>query len=69
MLNTKLGEQVVREVAKSLKEGRIPEEWQRSQVVFIPKPNKDHKAAKGWSPINLINCIGKLVEKVVADPV
>ena len=32
----------------------------------IPKPNKDHKAAKGWRPINLINCIGKLAEKVVA---
>ena len=36
-------------------------------MVFIPKPNKDHKAAKGWRPINLINCIGKLAEKVVAD--
>ena len=36
-------------------------------MVFIPKPNKDHKAAKGWRPITLINCIGKLAEKVVAD--
>ena len=51
----------------SLKEGKIPEEWQRSKVVFIPKPNKDHKLAKGWRPINLINCIGKLAEKIVAD--
>ena len=34
--------------------------------IFIPKPNKDHKAAKGWRSINLINCIGKLAEKVVA---
>ena len=36
-------------------------------MVFIPKLNKDHKVAKGWRPINLINCIGKLAEKVVAD--
>ena len=67
VLDTRLGEEVVREVAESLKEGRIPGTWQNSKVVFIPKPNKDHKAAKGWRPINLINCIGKLAEKVVAD--
>ena len=67
VLDTRLGEEVVREVAESLKEGRIPEAWQNSKVVFIPKPNKDHKAAKEWRPINLINCIGKLAEKVVAD--
>ena len=67
VLDTKLGEEVVREVAESLKEGRIPEAWQNSKVVFIPKPNKDHKAAKGWRPIKLINCVGKLAEKVVAD--
>ena len=34
---------------------------------MIPKPGKDHKATKGLRPINLINCIGKLGEKVVAD--
>ena len=36
-------------------------------MVFILKPKKDHKTAKGWRPINLINCIRKLAEKVVAD--
>ena len=67
VLDTRLGRELVREVATALKEGRILEEWQHSKVVFIPKPNKDHKAAKEWRPINLINCIGKLAEKVVAD--
>ena len=67
MLDTRLGKVVVREVAESLKEGRIPEAWQNSKVVFIPKPNKDYKPAKGWRPINFIHCIGKLVEKVVTD--
>ena len=36
-------------------------------MVFILKPDKDHQAAKGWRPINVINYIGKLVDKVVAD--
>ena len=64
-MNTRLGREVVREIAMMLKEGRILEEWQRSQAVFILKPNKDHQAAKGWRPI--INCIGKLAEEVIAD--
>ena len=57
----------MREVAVPLKEGRIPEEWQKSKVVFIPKPNKNHQISKGWRPTNPTNYIGKLVEKVVAD--
>ena len=67
ILDTRIGRGLVREMAVSLKEGRIPEEWQKFKVVFIPKPNKDYKVVKGWRPINLINCIGKLAEKVVAD--
>ena len=59
--------QGVGEGGGSVAEGRIPEEWQQSKVVFIPKPNKDHQVFKGWRPINLINYIGKLAEKVVAD--
>ena len=34
---------------------------------MIPKPGKDHEKTKGWRPINLINCIGKLGEKVVVE--
>ena len=30
------------------------------------KPGKDTTRAKAWRPINLINCIGKIGEKVVA---
>ena len=48
-------------------EGKIPKEWQNSKVVFIPKPNRDLALLKAWRPITLINCIGKLGEKVVAD--
>ena len=55
MLDTRLGRELVREIAIPLKEGGILEKWQRSKVVFIPKPNKDHQATKEWRPINLIN--------------
>ena len=37
------------------------------KVVFTLKPNKDHQAAQGWRPINVINYISKLVDRVVAD--
>ena len=37
------------------------------RVVLIPKPGRDLTVTKSWRPINLINCIGKLGEKVVAD--
>jgi len=42
-----------------------PEEWQHSKVVMITKPGKDLYKTKRWRPINLINCVRKLVEKVV----
>ena len=37
------------------------------RVVFIPKPGRDLTVAKNWRPLNLINCVGKLGEKLVAD--
>jgi len=67
VLDLKLGSELIREVAENLIKGRIPKEWQHSKVVMIPKPRKDHSKTKGWRPINLINCISKLGEKVVAD--
>ena len=36
-------------------------------MVLIPKPGRDLTKTKNWRPLNLINCIGKLGEKVVAD--
>ena len=36
-------------------------------VVMIPKIGKDLTQAKGWRPIVLINCLLKLMDKVVAN--
>ena len=53
-------------MAKELEISRALSDWQLSKVVMIPKPGKDHTQLKGWRPINLINCVCKLGEKVVA---
>ena len=37
------------------------------KMVMIPKPGRDLTLTKNWRPINLINCVGKIGEKVVAD--
>ena len=64
---TFLGEQLVVQVATNLAIGTIPREWQDSKLVFIPKPGKDHTQLKAWRVITLINCIGKLEDKVEAE--
>ena len=61
---TALGSAIMLQVATCLATGSVPEEWHQSKVVFIPKPSNDHTQLKSW---RLINCIGKLEEKVVAD--
>ena len=65
--DTPLGQGVIREVAESLLEGRTPLKWRAMRVVLIPKPERDLTWTKSWRPINLINYIGKLGEKGVAD--
>ena len=65
--DTILRERLIEEVARNLIKGIILREWQDSKMVMIPKPGKDHEKTKGWRPINLINCISKLGQKVVAD--
>ena len=62
-----LGEYLIDEVVDNIMEGKIPKEWENSKVVFIPKPNRDLALLKACRPITLINCIGKLGEKVEAD--
>ena len=65
--DTRLGRELVGEIVDSLVRGEIPEEWRHMRAVFIPKPRRDLKQPHNWRPLNLINCVGKLGEKVVAD--
>ena len=65
--DTRLRADVLREVVAALRGGYIPDRWRDMRVVLIPKPGRDLTQKKNWRPLNLINCIGKLGEKVVAD--
>lgn len=47
--------------------GVHPQLFKESVTVVIPKPNKpDYSRAKAYRPIVLLNCIGKLLEKIIA---
>jgi hypothetical protein len=49
----------------TLRLGKHP--WGDALVVIIPKPGKsDYTVAKAYCPISLLECCGKLLEKVVA---
>ena len=65
--DTRLGQELVGEVVDNLVSGVITPLWREMKVVFIPKPGRDLTLTKSWRPLNLINCVGKLGEKVVAD--
>lgn len=42
--------------------------WTTAKVVIIPKPNKpDYSASKVYRPVSLLECFGKVLEKIVAN--
>ena len=50
-----------------LKAGHHPRLWKEAIVSVIPKPKRaDYTLAKNFRPISLLECLGKLLEKVVA---
>ena len=65
--DTRLGWELIEEIADSHVGREIPKGWGQMRAVFIPKPVRDLKQPGNWRPLNLINCFGKLGEKVVAD--
>ena len=65
--DTRLGRERIKEVVDNLARGVIPSVWRKMRVVFIPKACRDLTLAKNWWPLNLINCVGKLGEKVLAN--
>ena len=67
VLDTHLGHELVEEMVYNLTQGVIPTAWREMRVVFIPKLGRDLTLAKNWRPLNHINCVWKLGEKVVVD--
>ena len=53
--------------AACLKAGHHPRPWKEAVVCVIPKPNRaDYTHAKNFRPISLLECLGKLLEKIIA---
>ena len=51
---------------KILLNGNYPKYWGLTNLLPIPKPNKDHSNPANYRPIALSSCIGKIFEKVIA---
>ena len=67
VLGIRLGMELVDLIIDHLRSGFIPDEWKEMKMVMMLKPGRDLTLTKNWRPINLINCVGKIGEKVVAD--
>jgi hypothetical protein len=60
-------ERIVSLFEACLKAGHHPRLWKEAVVCVIPKPKRsDYTLAKNFRPISLLECLGKLLEKVVA---
>jgi hypothetical protein len=48
--------------------GYHPRSWREATTVIIPKPNKpDYSSIKAYRPIALLNCLGKILETLMAS--
>ena len=68
--DTRLGKAVLDDVGQMAELGNGyygEEEWRGMIMVMILKPGKDHSKVKGWRPIVLLNTVGKLADKIVAE--
>lgn len=45
----------------------VPSTWKETEVIMIPKPQKDTSLASNYRPISLTNCIAKIAETVVKN--
>ena len=50
---------------ESWKTGTVPAMWKKATIIPIHKKGKDKKKPNSYRPISLLNCKGKLLEKVI----
>jgi hypothetical protein len=63
-------DQLFNMISACLRAGYHPRLWKEAIVCVIPKPNRaDYTLAKNFRPISLLECLGKLLKKVVAKTI
>ena len=63
-------QRIINIVKASFRLGVHPQVWKEAKGVVIPKPNKpDYRVAKVYRVLTLLNCLGKVVEKVAANAI
>lgn len=50
---------------KCMEEGRFPCQWKRSRLVLIKKGDKPPREPSSYRPLCLLDCTGKLYEKII----
>ena len=60
-------ENLAQTIQLSLELGHVPVQWKISTVKMIPKVGKDSKSLKGYRPLSLTSCLGKLCESIVNE--
>jgi len=63
-------QRIINVVKASFRLGIHPRVWKEVKGVVMPKPNKpDYGVTKAYRGITLLNCLGKVVEKVAANAI
>ena len=52
---------------QSLETGIYPRTWNTANISPIPKPGKPHTKASHFRPIAVSSCLGRVMEKILAD--
>ncbi|CAF4887091.1 unnamed protein product [Rotaria sp. Silwood1] len=48
--------------------GYIPNAWEKANIILLLKTNKDKQHPSSYRPISLLSCLGKLLEKIIKQP-
>ena len=60
-------ENLAQTIQASMQLGHVPAQWKTTAVTLIPKVGKDQKTLKGYRPLSLTSCLGKLCESIVNE--